>query len=219
MVRGVCAFLLLLPCVADAATALYVNRCGNGCSFTPGLPDNAVTNVTPIVSAPSTLTAFAHGDAVFNATVACIAAAVAPYQLQVTTSDPSPLPHLEIVLAGSASQIGQPDSVAASARQQCAYLPNSISFVFANAQEPLAAELCSQALHNLGHHVGLEYLFYCPDAMSLLSGCGDKAFRDRDSACGLFQPRTCTCPVATHNSHRAMVSAFGLAPLFADGFE
>jgi len=122
-----------------AATQVYLNPCPGGCTFTPGV-NNAVTNTTPLVNSPRGIAAFAHNAAAFDAVVACADALLAPFNVTVTLIDPSPAPHIEIVLAGTAANAGFPSGVRGVAPSQCQYIPNAIAFVFANEFAPAQTE-------------------------------------------------------------------------------
>ena len=211
--------LLLASAPAIAATTVYVNRCVAGCTFSNG-PNDSVANTSPLFDQTRVISAFSHGDVVFDATVACIANGLARYDIQVVTTDPSPTPHSELVLAGQPQNAGFPAGVWAIAPSTCNYVPNAPAFIFANAFPADAARLCWIGMQQLGFMAGLEHLFYCPDVMSTLEGCSDRAFQDRDSACGTTSAAPCQCGGSSRNSHTVMSAVFGAGDvIFADGFE
>ena len=211
--------LVLASAPAAPATVVYVNRCAAGCSFSPG-PNDSVANTSPLFDQTRVISAFAHSDLVFDATVACIATGLAAYDLQVVTVDPSPTPHSELVVAGQPENAGRPSGVLAAAPSTCNYVPNAPAFVFANAFPADAERLCWIGMQQLGFMAGLEHLFYCPDVMSTLEGCSGRGFQDRDSVCGTTAPAPCQCGGTSRNSHAVMSAAFGAGEaIFADGFE
>ncbi len=215
-----CALLLALSSApAAAATVVYVNRCVGGCTFSQG-PNNSVANTSPLFSQARVISAFSHSDAVFDATVACIASGLARYDLQVVTTDPSPTQHSELVLAGTPQDAGFASGLWAVAPSTCNYVPNAPAFIFANAFPAEAERLCWIGMQQLGFMAGLEHLFYCPDVMTTIEGCSGRAFQDRDSACGITAPAPCQCGGSSRNSHAVMSAVFGSGnPIFADGFE
>lgn len=219
-VAAACAALLLFAgAAADAATLVYVNRCTSGCTFSPG-PNDAVANTSPLFDQTRSITTFSHDPALFAATVDCIEQGLARYDVQVVTTDPSPTPHSELVMAGRPQDAGLPSGVWAVAPSICNYVPNAPAFVFANVFPPEAERLCWIGLQQLGFMAGLEHLFYCPDVMSTIEGCSARAFQDRDSACGVNGPAPCQCGGSTRNAHAVMQAVFGAgARVFADGFE
>jgi hypothetical protein len=204
---------------ALSATQVYVNRCSGGCTFSQG-PNDSVANTTPLTDQTRVVAEFSHSAAVFDEAVACIASGLAAYDIQVVTTDPSPTPHSELVLAGASSQLGLPSGVWAVAPSTCSYVPNAPAFIFANTFPADALRLCWIGMQQLGFMAGLEHLFYCPDVMSTIEGCSDRGFQDRDSACGTTSPTTCQCGGTSRNSHAVMSSVFGGgSTIFADGFE
>jgi hypothetical protein len=214
-------FVLLALCSAPgiAATLVYVNRCSTNCTFSQG-PNDSVANTSPIFQQSSTVTEFNHANAVFDATVACITSGLSRYDIQVVTTDPSPTPHSELVVAGLPQNAGLPSGVWAIAPSVCSFVPNAPAFVFANAFPPEPERLCWIAMQQLGFMAGLEHLFYCPDVMSTIEGCSDRSFQDRDSACGTTSPMPCQCGGTSRNSHAVMSAVFGAGEaIFADGFE
>ena len=204
---------------AASATLVYVNRCASGCTFSNG-PNDSVANTSPLFDQSRDISAFSHGNTVFDATVACIRSGLAAYDVEVVTTDPSPTPHSELVVAGLPQQAGLPSGVWAVAPSTCNYVPNAPAFVFANAFPAEAERLCWIGMQQLGFMAGLEHLFYCPDVMSTIEGCSDRAFQDRDSACGTTAPAPCQCGGSSRNSHDVMSAVFGTGGLiFSDGFE
>lgn len=211
--------LAAAPTGAFAATTVYLNRCAGNCQFAAG-PDSSVDNTSTVLDATHTLTAFAHGDAVFAGVVACVTDLLRPFDIVVTTIDPSPAAHSELVIAGTAAQAGFPSGVAAVAPANCGYIAGAPAFVFANTIGADVNAMCWAAASQLGSMAGLEPLFNCPDVMSYLTGCGPKSFRYESSSCGTFQASPCFCGGSTRNSHAVMRTVFGGADsLFAAGFE
>ena len=81
---------LLVSLAATARAAppvLFLDRCAAGCAYGPGFDDSR-TNTSNLSSGISTLSAFAHGDASFDAVVACVRDTFAPFAIEVTDVDP-----------------------------------------------------------------------------------------------------------------------------------
>ena len=194
-----------------------MNRCVGNCVFSFG-PDNAVANTSPVFNGTTTLTEYAYDDASFDAVVACITDLLAPFDAQVTTVDPSPTPHYEIVVAGTPQQAGLPVGSAGVASATCARIPNAPMFVFANANGDIPQLNCEVAGFQLGSVAGLEPLYNCADAMYLYAGCGNKTFRNELSPCGTNAPATCQCGGTTRNSFAVVAQALRDV-LLASGFE
>lgn len=218
---GLAALLALAaaPTGAFAATTVYLNRCAGNCQFVGG-PDSSVLNTSSVLVGTRTITAFAHGDAVFDAVVACTTDLLRPFDIVVTTIDPSPAAHSELVIAGTTANGGFNSGVVAIAPSNCGYVAGAPAFVFANTLGADVNAMCWAAASQLGSMAGLEPLFNCPDVMSYLTGCGPKSFRYESSSCGTFQASPCVCGGSTRNSHAVMRTVFGGADrLFAAGFE
>ena len=217
--RWCLAWLLAFVPTAHAATIVYLNRCATDCQFSAGV-DDSVLNTSSVLNGTHGLSAFVHGDAVFNGVVTCTREMLRPFDITVTTMDPSPLPHSELVLAGTAAQAGFPDGVTGVAPATCGYVPGAPAFLFANGVGSDVNGMCWASAFLLGSMAGLEPLYNCPDAMSYLSGCGPKSFRNENSPCGTFDAEPCVCGGNSRNSFLTMRSVFGAAdPVYANSFE
>jgi len=211
--------MLIAPSLVSADTILFVNRCPGNCQFSGG-PDSAVNNTTTIIDSNRTLTAFSGTDNTFNSVVECIAGLVAPFGIAVTTSDPSPQLHTEMVLAGTPEQFLLPGGVQGIAPFTCNLVANAPAFVFANDLGTDVELMCYTAAAQLGSLAGLEPLHNCLDVMSYLSDCGERSYRNEVSSCGTFSAAPCMCGGTTRNSFAVMRNIFGPAEgVFEDGFE
>jgi hypothetical protein len=185
-----------------ALDILYVNRCVGGCSLQAGA-DDALNRKSSILSSSSTITEFPHGDAVFNASVSCVRSVLAPYDVNVVTSEPG-VARREVVLAGHASQAGQPPGVRGVAPwHQGVPTDNAIAYAFAADIGASVDNLCWTTAQQFGLLYGLDLEFYCSDIMSYAAGCGVKTFTDFDAQCGAFSAQpNCDTPgaPATQNS-------------------
>jgi hypothetical protein len=220
------ALLVLALAIAQAAAAskiIYVNRCVGNCTVTPG-PNDAIAGSSTIPSnGTSTLTAFAHSDAVFNATVVCLRGVFARYDVTVTSTYPGAVPRRELMLAGYASEVGAPSgSWGTAPTNGGAPIDNAIAFAFANDIGADVDNLCWTGAQQLGFLYGLELEYYCPDIMSYGQACGLKTFTDHDAACGVYsaQAKCEFTGLATQNSAEILAANAGLGDrLFLDEFE
>jgi len=181
---------------------LYINRCSAGCTLNPGA-DNAINRTTSLISHQVTMPAFPHGDATFNATVACVRALLEPYAVNIVTADPGPVARREVILSGSSTTIGLPSLIYKDAPwANGTPIDNALSFAFAAEIGNDVEKLCWYTAQDLGTLYGLDFEYYCPDLMSTLSGCGAKTFSSVDAQCGTVNPRTCNVSgfPATQNS-------------------
>lgn len=205
------------PGLAAAAVpprALYLNRCVGGCTVTPG-DNSARDDRSSIIDQTYTLSEFAYDDATWDAVVACIRAAWAPYDLDVVTEEPDGIPYNEIMIAGSPGELGQDSNTLGLAPMSSSCTPNSdwIAFAFANAHgsDPVES-LCDTAAHEPGHILGLDHEYDCKDKMTYLTGCSEKWFLNVSAPCGEFEndgPRDCQCTGATQNSHAILTDLLG----------
>ena len=196
---------------------IYLNRCAQGCTVTPG-QNSSINNTSPIVSQTSNVTGFGGTNAAFDQFVACMEDMYAPFNVDVLTQDPGPVMHKEVMIGKLPGEIGLPAGVAGVSPFTCGDIPNAIVFAFGEAQDP--QRLCETAAQELGHSTGLDHLFYCPDPMTYLEGCGPKRFQNVDSPCGEYAPRPCTCGGETQSAFRRIELVAGITPaIFKDGFE
>jgi hypothetical protein len=213
------AMLGAMPAPSHATTTVYLNRCVGNCQFAGG-PDDSVANTSTVLSGTATLTAFAHGDAAFAAVVDCAIELLRPFDIVVTTTDPSPSAHTEVAIAGTPQQAGLPTGVTAIAPFTCLPVSGAPAFVFANSIGNAVQTICWGVASQVGAMAALEPLFNCSDVMSYLPACGPRTFRNEASSCGTFSASACFCGGTTRNSFSVMRTVFGVADaLFASGFE
>jgi hypothetical protein len=214
MHRGYFAILFATLMVAFATTAwaaspvLFLDRCADGCAYTPGFDDSR-TNASSIPNSGSTLSGFAHGDSSFDAVVACVRDAFAPFAIDVTTVDPGGADHFEIAVAGMSQQLGLPAGIANVSPVTCqngGVIANGPAFAFANTigNEPL--EICWNAAQAAGTLLGLDREVLAGDVMTVLPGSLPKAFLDEAAQCGETQARPCLCGGTTQNSHQRLLT-------------
>jgi hypothetical protein len=189
---------------------IFLNRAGG--TYTVGANDS-VANTQDFTTDPVTAPAYPYGDPEWNATRDCVAALFAPFNVNVVDVDPGAVDHVEILITTSPSVFGFQSGVSgvAPAVPDCHLLERGFSPVFAT---PFGASgtraVCEIAASMAGILYGLDWAMHCPDVMTYMSGCGDKAFRDVTAMCGEFQARQCRCGGATQNSYRLLLGRLGL---------
>ncbi len=211
--------------VAHAAVSniIYLNRCTGGCRITKsGFPSNSVNNNTYIggdipIGSQFMISEFAFPQAVWDEFVQCMREVYAPYNVVITTDDPSPTPHHEAVVAGNTQEWGLPDGVLGQGEgggNQCTPRDNAISINIANdhtgfAGLTVADNLCWTVAQETAHTWGLDHAFDCTDSMTYIPTCGRKYFRNLDLPCGENVERPCNCGGNTQNSHAKILGVFG----------
>ena len=194
MLKPITVVLGLIPSLFASAAELdllYINRCAGGCALTAGL-DNAIERKSSIVSQNTLIPAFTHGDAAFNATVACVRTVLAPYDVNIVTADPGAVARREVILAGSSANAGLPNGTPGVAPwANGTPLNNVIAFAFAADIGSSVDNLCWITAQQFGKLYGLDNEFHCPDIDSYLTGCGIKTFANVDASCGEYSSRTC----------------------------
>ena len=190
-------FLVLEPSRAASASGLiYVNRCAGGCMVTGAATDDAINGKSTLVSGAKTLSAFAHTDADFSATVSCLRSLFARYDVEVITTNPGNVARREMMLAGNATQVGYSSGTGGVAPFDGTVKDNVIAFTFANDIGADPDKLCWVAAAQVGALYGLEPEYYCADVTTYLTGCGVKTFADFAAPCGTFSAQA-TCAAST----------------------
>src|SRR5262249_38300077 len=98
----------------------------------------------------------------------------------------------------------------------CGYIPNSISFTFANEEPTNIIDLCWTVAQETAHSWGLDHKFDNRDPMTYLdSGPSMKTFQNQAGACGEYSSRPCNCDytsilgTAQENSYKLIMNVFG----------
>ncbi len=186
---------------------VFLNR--DGGLYRAGV-DNSVSNTSFLVSDQTQLSPFAGSDAEWQLVVSCVEEHLAPYNIAITTSDPSPSPHFEAVVAGWAHEFGMSPGVlrVAPFDNTCGVIENAVVYSFAGDHGNDMRELCWTTLHEIAHGLGLDHTFACEDLMSYLPDC-EKSFRNMEMPCGEDGVRSCACEGATQNSHEKLLRVLG----------
>lgn len=206
---------------------IYLEDCKpSGCLYFRSTFENSRTNRSTIPStSTATLDPFALPPEFWTDLVACVQRAYRPFAVEVTDVDPGNVPHLEHVVAGMPQDLGQPSTTLGVSPFTCGFIPNSISFTFAEQygsipSPEILADMCWAVVHEIAHQHGLDHHAYVPDAMTYAPGCGPKLLPARDVPCGEFTPEPCVCGGPSENSYARIRAVHGASDLvFGDGFE
>jgi hypothetical protein len=207
---------------------IFVNDCKpNGCPIVPGnfrLADDSRQNISSIVRPVSTsdpyatrrLAPYTGTAAAWQATIDCVRAAYAPFDVTVVTTEPPPsTSYFEVMAAGLPADIGFPSSVVGVASFACGVIPNAISFAFLNRNPGNVLDACWTVAQQAAHSVGLAHEVLPGDVMSASFSPPEKTFRNQLAcigATGCCEPsQECACGVTDQNSFAALVGLFGPA--------
>ncbi len=190
---------------------IYMNRAGG--ALHPG-DENSATNTTGIVNQESTLSPFPYSDTTWHGVVDCMRAMYAPFDVEITETDPGNVDHIESMVAGSPSDVNLPDGYGGVAMMNgdCSVMERGIAFTFPTVWGNNVRDICETAAQETAHSLGLDHEFLCEDPMTYLSNCGNKAFRDIDADCGEYASRQCSCGGSKQNSVKLFLQILGPAP-------
>jgi len=188
---------------------LYLNDClPNGCDIAPG-PDDSRSARSSIPTMPSHLEPWQWGDAKWQGFVQCMTNFYAPFDIEITTSNPGGADHFELIAAGYSNQLGVDGAAGIAPFIACDGLrENAIAFMFANHSDDLD-ELCWAGAQEVGHIFGLDHALNPYDPMTYLPPLHKVGFIDESAACGESTPRTCACGNANQNTYARLVHALG----------
>lgn len=197
--------------VPDAAccgqSIVYLNRAGG--TYIPGPPpSDSAANTTPLFQQEQTVPPLAATEQEWSGLRLCVQEFLVAYDVQVTDRYPGVVDHIEIAVSNDSSSVGFPNT-GAIVTADCQPGPREIGFAF-TSDDPEGIG-CAQVIWAVGAITGLDHSYACEDAMSALTGCGDKAFLDEEVPCGQFEPEECRCGGSTQNTHEHLLTHFGPA--------
>lgn len=194
---------------------IYLNDCRpDGCVVVPG-NDDSRTNRSSIPQQTSQIPPWPHGDAAWDALVACVRDTYAPFDIQIVTTDPGQAAHSEVFIGGDPEDIQFSDALGVAPFIGCGGIQDNVpSFVFANRSDATDV-LCWAVAQESSHVFGLDHVLIADDPMTYLTPPFRKRFQNEDGACGeeLALPRECACGGGTQNSFRFLSETFGANPL------
>lgn len=193
---------------APSSRLLYLNRCAEGCSITPGFDDSRA-DTSSIVAQTAFIPAYPWGDESWSRMVTCVRTLYASFDIEVTDIDPGAVPHFEAIVAGEPTDVGMSPGVGGVAPFTCGVIDNAITFTFAGKLGDQAQRICEVVGQESAHAFGLDHELLCQDPMTYQSGCGNKCFQDVDATCGEWMERECACGGDTQNSFAALSEIFG----------
>jgi MYXO-CTERM domain-containing protein len=195
------------------SNVIYLNNCkaGGGCQVTPGT-NNATA--TPIVSSipdyASVVTPFAYSDSVWQQVVSCVKATYAPFGVVVTDQKPTSGNYHMAIVAGVPQDVQMQQGVGGVSPFSCGYIPNAVSYSFANVYSGDVDDICWTVAQETAHSWGLDHKYDNRDPMTYLTtGPSKKTFQNASGPCGEYSARNCQCGGASMNSFAAVLATFG----------
>jgi hypothetical protein len=187
-----------------ATTTIFLDRCDGGCTYTPGVDDSR-TDHSSLLSGARGIPAFEWGDESWNAVVACVRDAFAPFDAVVTDADPGQATHIEVAVGGVSENLGLPAGILNAAPFTCAVIPNGVAFAFAHQLGDDPPGICWNAAQVAGSMLGLDHELLDGEVMSYGGATFPKTFRDEAASCGEDAPRACVCGGDTQNSYQQLL--------------
>ena len=194
---------------------IYLNK--NGVTLTPGVNDSRL-NRSSIVASQVTIPAWNVSSTTWTQTVTCLREMFAPFDVQITETDPGDLPHVEAVFGGSPTALGLTGNFSGVSpfSASCKVIENSVVFTFTDVIPQKAQVACEIMAQEIAHSYGLDHQLLAPDPMSYLSYAGAKRFQNVMAECGESTPRPCAAPGAPmcrsgQNSYALLMERIGAA--------
>jgi hypothetical protein len=105
--------------LADSHT-LFLNDCQpNGCAVHRGSTSNSATDTSAVLDASGTVAAFNQGATVWASVLSCMRTVMSPFALTVTDQRPASGPYFEVIVAGTATDVGAPSGLGALGETPC----------------------------------------------------------------------------------------------------
>lgn len=200
--------------LTTSSKVLYLNDClPNGCNVIASQSNSSINNTSSIANQNTTLSAYAHGQAHWDEVIQCVKETMAPFDIDVTTTDPGTASHYEVMIGGTATQLragleagGIAPFISCDAARN-----NVLVFVFAG-QTSDKNYLCAAIAHEAGHAYGLSHSLDAKDPMTYMDLGARKHWQNSNFQCGTESPEPCRCTGSTQNQFRILQQTWGLSP-------
>jgi len=190
---------------------IYLNNCKpSGCVIRSGQAssiDGSGYQGTWGISGTRTLTPFSASDAVWTQVVDCLKDVFSPFGVELVTTNPSPAPHFEIMIAGSPTDLGMSNGIGGVSPFSCGqYIPNSLVFDFQKVWGSDVEEICSTAAQEIAHSWALDHVTDPSDPLTYNPYNGRRRFKNAQVQCGSDcsggrSPFGDTCTGLTNQNH------------------
>lgn len=194
------------------SNVIYMNNCKpNGCQVNPGSNNSTATPIlSTIPDQPSVVQPFAYSDAVWQQVVTCMKATYAPFGVVITDQRPTSGNYHMAIVAGSPGNVQMQSGVGGVSPFSCGYIPNAVSFSFANIYGGSVDDICWTVAQETAHSWGLDHKYDNKDPMTYLeSGPSRKTFQNAAGPCGEYNARACQCGGSSMNSFEEIIATFG----------
>jgi uncharacterized protein (TIGR03382 family) len=202
------------PTPDTVSHVIYLNNCQpNGCMLTPG--NDSTQNQSGIINNQVKISAYSGSSTQWDQIVNCVKQTYAPFNVQIVTTRPTSGDYHMAIVAGSASEAGMGQGVLGVSPFSCGYIPNSISFSFANEEPSGIDDMCWTVAQETAHSWGLDHKFDDKSPMTYLqSGPAMKTFQNTTMSCGEYSARACNCSYANtgtsgENDYQLVLATFG----------
>ena len=199
------------PQHAGFSRVIYLNNCKatNGCVVRPG-GNSSVNNTSQVPKQQSTVQPYAFSDSNWQQVVDCVRQTYAPFNVQVVTERPASGDYHMAIVAGRPQDVQLQSGIGGVSPFSCGFIPNAISFSFANIYGGDVDSICHTVAQETAHSWGLDHKFDNRDPMTyLMSGPSRKSFQNESGRCGEFSARNCQCGGTTMNSFAEVMATFG----------
>lgn len=194
------------------SNVIYLNNCKpNGCQINPGNNNSTANPITSTIpDQPSVVQPFGYSDAVWQQVVQCVKATYAPFGVQIVDQRPTSGNYHMAIVAGRPQDVQMQSGVGGVSPFSCGYIPNAVSYSFANIYGGDVDEICWTVAQETAHSWGLDHKYDNRDPMTYLSsGPSRKTFQNEAGPCGEYNARSCQCGGSTMNSYDAIFKTFG----------
>jgi len=204
---------------ATISHVIFMDRCTGGCTITPG--SDGTQNQSQIIgNGTRHLSAYSGSDAQWQQIVSCVKATYAPFNVTITDVKPTSGAYHHAMVAGSAVEGGQGTGVLGVSPFSCGnYIPNSMSFSFANEEPTNIVDICWTVSQETAHSWGLDHKYDKLDPMTYLPyNVGNveqkKVFQNQAGSCGTNSAVACNCSYpgtgsSAMNSYALIMATFG----------
>jgi uncharacterized protein (TIGR03382 family) len=203
------------PAPSGVSHIIFLNNCQpNGCTLTPG--SDGTQNQSDIVNSQVHVSAYSGTTTQWNAIVNCVKQTYSPFNVQIVTTRPAAgTDYHTAIVAGHAADIGESQGVLGVSPFTCNYIPNAMSFSFANEEPTNIDDICWTVSQETAHSWGLDHKYDDRDPMTYLtSGPAIKSFQNQAGRCGEYSPRNCNCTydstgMTQENAYAVITATFG----------